>query len=139
MKLLAPVLIASVAVAGGFGLTQVEAGKKASKDDKYVIKTIGEPKSCVRRSQIRSTDVIDNSTIDFKMRGGKIYRNKLPNKCSGLKFEEAFSYRTSTDNLCNVDIIRVLDQTAGRIDVRNACGLGKFQEIEKTRRDQNES
>ncbi|GAB5488970.1 MAG: hypothetical protein Pars2KO_25400 [Parasphingorhabdus sp.] len=139
MKLLAPVLIVSALAAGGFGLTQVEAGKKSSKDDKYVIKTIGEPKSCVRRSRIRSTEVVDNSTIDFKMRGGKIYRNKLPHKCSGLAFEEAFSYRTSTDNLCNVDIIRVLDQTAGRIEERSACGLGKFQEIEKTRKDRVES
>lgn len=139
MKLLAPVLIASAVAAGGFGLTQVEAGKKSSKDDKYIIKTVGEPKSCVRRSQIRSTDVIDNSTIDFKMRGGKIYRNKLPHKCSGLAFEEAFSYRTSTNDLCNVDIIRVLDQTAGRIEERSACGLGKFQEIEKTKRAKNES
>ncbi|MEP2987567.1 MAG: hypothetical protein ABJN65_09740 [Parasphingorhabdus sp.] len=139
MKLLAPVLIASAAAAGGFGLTQVEAGKKSSKDDKYILKTVGEPKSCIRRSQIRSTDVVDNSTIDFKMRGGKIYRNKLPHKCSGLAFEEAFSYRTSTNNLCNVDIIRVLDQTAGRIEERSACGLGQFQEIEKTRRDKNES
>ncbi len=139
MKLLAPVLIASALAAGGFGLTQVEAGKKSSKSDKYVIKTIGEPKSCIRRSQIRSTDVIDDSTIDFKMRDGKIYRNKLPHRCSGLAFEEAFSYRTSTNDLCSVDIIRVLDQTAGRIEERAACGFGKFQEIEKTRRDKAES
>jgi hypothetical protein len=135
MKLLASVLIASAMAAGGFGLAQVEAGKKSSKDEKYIVKEVGEPKRCVRRSQIRSTDVIDDQTIDFKMRGGKIYRNKLPHRCSGLAFEEAFSYRTSTNDLCNVDIIRVLDQTAGRIEERSACGLGMFQEIEKTRRD----
>ena len=134
MKLLTPLLMTAVLAAGSFGFAQLEAGKKRSKDDKYVIKTIGEPKSCIRRSQIRSTDVADSSTIDFKMRGGKTYRNKLPHKCSGLAFEEAFSYRTSTNDLCNVDIIHVLDQTAGRIEERGACGLGKFQEIEKTRR-----
>ena len=67
-----------------------------------------------------------------KCAGGDIYRNKLPNKCSGLAFEEAFSYRTSVNQLCNVDIIRVLDNTAAvRYRERNACGLGKFQQIEK--------
>ena len=131
MRFITPILVASLVAAGGVAY----AGGKSSKDDKYIIKTVGEPKSCVQRSQIRSTDVIDDSTIDFKMRGGAIYRNTLPHKCSGLAFEEAFSYRTSINQLCNVDIIRVLDQTAGRIEERAACGLGKFQKIEKTRRD----
>ena len=130
MRILASLLIGSVLAAGGAAY----AGQKESKDDKYVIKTIGEPKSCINRSQIRSTDVISDSIIDFKMRGGDIYRNTLPNKCGGLAFDEAFSYRTSTNQLCSVDIIRVLDQTAGRVQERNACGLGKFQKIEKTKK-----
>ncbi|WP_109354133.1 hypothetical protein [Sphingorhabdus sp. EL138] len=131
MKLLVPALIgAALTVAGA-----AYAGEKRSKDDKFIIEKVGEPKSCIIRSQIRSTDVIDDRTIDFKMRNGDIYRNTLPNKCSGLRFEEAFSYRTSTNRLCNVDIIRVLDSTAGRIETRSACGLGKFQEITKTKRE----
>lgn len=96
---------------------------------------MGEPKSCVRRSDIRSTDIVDDRTIDFKMRNGDIYRNSLPHRCGGLRFEEAFSYKTSVNQLCHVDIIRVLDTTGGRIDTREACGLGKFQKIEKTKRD----
>lgn len=139
MRKRTPIIIASVIASGGLAFAGVNAGGKSSKDDKYIIETVGEPKSCVRRSQIRSTDVIDDSTIDFKMRGGKIYRNKLPNKCGGLGFEEAFSYRTSINQLCNVDIIRVLDNTGNSLDTRNACGLGKFQEITKTKRHKNES
>ncbi len=131
MKLLAPILMGSILTVAGAAY----AGEKRSKDDRYIIEKIGEPKSCIIRSQIRSTDVIDDRTIDFKMRNGDIYRNTLPNKCSGLRFEEAFSYRTSTNRLCNVDIIRVLDSTAGRIETRGACGLGKFQEITKTKRE----
>ncbi len=134
MKLLTPVLFASAMAVGGLGLTGAFAGEKSSKDDKYIIKTVGEPKSCVRRSDIRSTDVIDDSTIDFKMRNGDIYRNRLPNRCNGLGFEEAFSYRTSVNQLCHVDIIRVLDHTGGRLGTRAACGLGKFQKIEKSKR-----
>lgn len=130
MRILAPLLIGSLVAAGGVAT----AGQKSSKDDKYVITEIGEPENCIRRSQIRSTDVISDSIIDFKMRGGDIYRNTLPNRCSGLAFEEAFSYRTSVNQLCSVDIIRVIDSTAGRIEERNACGLGKFQKIEKVKK-----
>lgn len=135
MKLFAPILIGSIITMGGAAY----AGKNSSKDDKYIIEQVGEPKTCVNRSQIRSTNVINDQIIDFKMRNGDIYRNTLPNKCSGLGFEEAFSYRTSTNRLCNVDIIRVLDSTAGRIETRGACGLGKFQEITKTKREKTDS
>ena len=131
MKKLALVLVASTLAAGGMSY----AAAKPSDDDKYEITEVGEPKSCIIRSQIRQTDVIDDETIDFVMRNGDIYRNKLPYRCNGLGFEEAFSYRTSVNRLCNVDIIRVLDQTAGRIQTRAACGLGKFQQIEKIRKD----
>ncbi len=131
MRLQSTIIIASALAAGSVAF----AAEKASGDDKYEIKTIGEPESCISRSRIRSTDVIDDQTIDFKMSNGDIYRNNLPNKCSGLGFEEAFSYKTSTNQLCSVDIIHVLDQTAGRIETRGACGLGKFQKIEKIPRD----
>ena len=127
MRLQATIIIASALAAGSIAF----AAEKASGDDKYEIRTIGEPKTCVLRSNIRSTDVFDDQTIDFVMRNGDIYRNNLPSKCSGLGFEEAFSYKTSINRLCNVDIIRVLDTTAGRLDTRGACGLGKFQQIEK--------
>ena len=127
MRLQSMIIIASALAAGGVAV----AGEKAAEEEKYEIKAIGEPKSCINRWSIRSTDVIDDQTIDFKMNNGDIYRNKLPNKCGGLRFEEAFSYKTSTNRLCSVDIIYVLSQTGGQLDTRGACGLGKFQQIEK--------
>ncbi len=130
MRILTPLLIGALVATGGVAI----AGKKSSKEDKYEITEIGEPENCIRRSQIRSTDVISDSIIDFKMRGGDVYRNSLPNRCSGLAFEEAFSYRTSVNQLCSVDIIRVIDNSGGAIRERNACGLGKFQKIEKTKK-----
>ncbi|MFT5329311.1 MAG: hypothetical protein ACI9TB_000687 [Parasphingorhabdus sp.] len=131
MRALAPVLISALLVTGGCAAAGTNMGGKSSVDDNYTVKTIGEPKTCIMRSNISSTDVINDQTIDFKMRNGDIYRNVLPHKCSGLGFEEAFSYKTSTNQLCNVDIIHVLTQTGGQLDTRGACGLGKFQQIEK--------
>jgi Family of unknown function (DUF6491) len=91
----------------------------------------GEPVSCITSSQIRSTNVIDDRTIDFKMAGGKVYRNTLTHSCPSLGFEERFSYRTSTNQLCSVDIIRVLQNYGGGLQEGAGCGLGKFQPIEK--------
>ncbi len=134
MRLLAPLLISAVLATGGCVATGGDMGGNSSVNDDYAVRTIGEPKSCVTRWQIRSTDVIDDQTIDFRMNNGDIYRNRLPHRCSGLGFEEAFSYETSTSQLCSVDIIKVIDNTAGRLDTRGACGLGKFQQIEKIKR-----
>ena len=94
-------------------------------------RTVGAPKNCVSTHQIRSTKIINDSTIDFKMAGGKTYRNSLPSSCPGLRRDDAFSYRTSTSQLCNVDIIRVVENFGGRLQEGAGCGLGKFQEIVK--------
>ncbi|MDB5715221.1 MAG: hypothetical protein JWO15_2618 [Sphingomonadales bacterium] len=84
--------------------------------------------SCVQSSSIRETRVHGDSTIDFVMNGGKVYRNTLPNSCPGLGFNETILYKTQTNQLCSVDIITVL-QSPGLM--RGAsCGLGKFQPVE---------
>ena len=98
------------------------------------VRAVGEPKSCVTISQIRSTKVIDSRTIDFRMAGGKTYRNILPQSCPGLKFEDRFSYRTSLNQLCNVDIVHVLHDQGGQLHEGAGCGLGKFQMVEKVKR-----
>lgn len=88
----------------------------------------GEAKSCVQLQNIRQTKVRDDRTIDFVMRGGKVFRNTLPYACPQLGFERAFSYSTSITQLCSVDIITVIRQGAGPF--RGAsCGLGKFVPI----------
>ena len=95
------------------------------------VRAVGAPKNCVSTQQIRSTKIIDNSTIDFKMVGGKTFRNTLSHSCPGLRRDDAFSYRTSTSQLCNVDIIRVVENYGGRLQEGAGCGLGKFQQVER--------
>lgn len=103
----------------------------STKKEPAPVRAVGEPVSCVNLSQIRSTKVIDNSTIDFHMAGKKIYRNSLPQSCPGLKFENRFSYRTSINQLCSVDIVRVLHDQGGQLIEGAGCGLGKFQQVER--------
>ncbi len=119
-------LIPALALLSGGGAAAL-SGKRTPEP----VRAVGEPKSCVSIPHIRSTKVIDNSTIDFRMAGGKTYRNSLPQSCPGLKFEDRFSYRTSLSQLCNVDIVRVLHDQGGQLTEGAGCGLGKFQMVEK--------
>lgn len=111
--------------AGGIAIGQAKDKKPAPE-----VRNIGEPVSCVNIRQIRSTRIIDDKTIDFEMAGGKIFRNSMEHSCPSLKSEDRFSYRTSLNQLCNVDIIYVLHDYGGRLQEGAGCGLGKFQQIE---------
>lgn len=87
----------------------------------------GPAKTCISRSRIQSTAVRDDQTIDFFMRDGSVFRNRLPSPCPGLGFERAFGYATSIDQFCSVDIITVVRQSPPRRGA--SCGLGPFQPV----------
>jgi hypothetical protein len=88
----------------------------------------GPPENCIELRNIRSSRVLSDQIIDFELIDGRIMRNVLPYRCSGLGFSEAFTYSTSLTRLCSVDIITVLNQGGG--PARGAtCGLGQFQPV----------
>lgn len=90
----------------------------------------GDAVNCLTLTNIRETRVRSDSVIDFYTLGGKVYRNTLPNSCPSLGFEERFSYATSLSQLCNVDIITVLQNGGGNLMRGASCGLGKFQPVQ---------
>lgn len=83
----------------------------------------GEKIQCVPLYMINQTRVLDDKTILFEMKNGDVWRNELPFACHGLKREDRFSYKTSTGQLCSMDIITVLP-TMGIPGP--TCGLGEF-------------
>lgn len=89
------------------------------------------PEHCLSLIRIDRTDVLDDQNIIFYMRGGKIYRNVLPHRCSGLRNRDAFMYRTTMNQLCDLDIITVLDQIGIGFTQGNSCGLSTFQPVTK--------
>ena len=83
---------------------------------------------CVNLRQIRESLVRSDKVIDFVLLDGTTLRNRLPYGCPQLGFERAFTYATSLDKLCSVDIITVIIQGGG--PSRGAsCGLGQFTPI----------
>lgn len=87
---------------------------------------VGEARSCVPLSQIRSTQVRDDWTIDFMGPGDTVWRNTLTQRCPSLGFEKAITYETSLSQLCNTDIVYVLRNTSGVPERGAACSLGEF-------------
>jgi hypothetical protein len=85
---------------------------------------------CIDTRRISRTTVVDPETILFYMRGGDIYRNTLPRKCTSLAREKRFSYRTTVSRLCNIDVITVL-YDAGGLTRGPSCGLGMFHPVTK--------
>jgi len=85
-----------------------------------------EPVRCVALSRIDRTEVIDNQTVAFFMRGRDIFLNRLDVECPRLDHERRFSYRTSTGQLCAIDRITVIENTGFGLGAGASCGLGMF-------------
>ena len=85
----------------------------------------GDPVNCVQTNRIRSTHVVDDQTVDFRMNDGTVLRNTLPMSCPGLNMAGAFSYRPTGSQLCSVDMITVV-HTGGGPRRGASCGLGQF-------------
>lgn len=106
---------------GLLGLTLASTGFAA---DKPTPAEGGE--RCVQIKDIRRTEVVDNQNILFYVRNKKVYNNHLPHSCGGLAAGNAFQYETSQSELCDTDIIRVVNSTTGELLPGASCGLGLF-------------
>jgi hypothetical protein len=88
-----------------------------------------EPVECLTASRIERTQVIDERTILFYMRGGDIYRNQLSVNCRPLLREKSFSYELRTSRLCDIDFITVIEHMGSTLREGVSCGLGKFYPV----------
>jgi len=108
-------------------LAQYPQGAKEKELAKY--ERTGKRESCIQRNRIESTQIVDASTILFFV-GGQVYLNELQQKCAFLSPMRGISYTTSINQLCNTDIISVVETG---MPVRNlgACNLGQFELLQK--------
>jgi len=93
-------------------------------DETFIDRT---PIDCVSTTRIRSTEVIDDRTIVFYLRGGRVYSNILDHDCPSLLREDLFAYEARGGRLCSSDFIRVLPRSG--FGIGPSCGLGDFHPI----------
>ena len=123
---IAAIVLAAGALSGA-GCTQAGPATTSSRRAPPAAVAAGAPVDCVLTRLIDDTRVFGDSTIDFHMRDGTIYRNTLPHSCPNLGFDERFAYKTTTGQLCSLDTITVLP--TGSSIPGPTCGLGKFQPV----------
>lgn len=88
---------------------------------------IGEQRDCLPLTQFSNTRIRDDNTIDFiGGAGNKVWRVTLPNRCSGLKSADTFTYETSLSQLCRQDIIYPLNRYGNDFQRGPGCGLAPF-------------
>jgi hypothetical protein len=121
----APIIVC-LALLGLAGLASTSA-RPLKPEEEARITPVGKPVNCLRITEIDQSRVRNDQTIDFYMRGGRVFRSHLPYACSQLAFEERFAYNPQTQELCSSDIITVL---VGPSPMQGpSCGLGPFQEV----------
>ena len=86
---------------------------------------------CVRIASIDDIRILNDRTLLFEMRAGESYRNDLPRNCPGLDENDTLMYRSTVGQLCNIDIITVLDDWGFGFAPGVSCGLGMFHPVDE--------
>jgi Family of unknown function (DUF6491) len=89
------------------------------------------PEDCISVNRIRNTEVLDDRTILFYMRGSRVYRNFLRDNCPNLGRSKRFLLESRTGRLCESDLITVLEQFSSRLDPGFTCRIGAFHPVTK--------
>ena len=85
------------------------------------------PERCISTNRIRDTEILDDETVLFYMRGRRAYINMLDYTCNGLSNAGRFAMEVRSGRLCSVDTITVI-YVSSRIPGMT-CRLGEFYPI----------
>ena len=125
LKVAAPTILLALAACTAAGESSTQTASNAPTPRVLEGRAVGEPVSCVNNRDIEDTDAVTDRVILFHMRGGKTYRNDLPQSCPRVSRPGTAIVHTSTiDRLCSIDTVQVVDPTSGFN--YGACQLGKF-------------
>ena len=116
----APVIASSVSEKGEARLARILEGRVA-----------GEPQQCIFLPQIRNTQIISGTAIIYDA-GHTIYVNRPESGARWLSQGDVLVTKPHANELCNVDIVRLLDQ--GTQFQRGSVGLGDFVPYTRVRR-----
>ena len=110
------------------GAMLLSLASAVAQEDEGKDKEDDEPLRCVSMSSIRTTKIIDDSTVLF-YQGRRIFVNRLDRECVGLARNGSFTYQVQSGaryvRLCDSDSITVLEPGGRGFN----CGLGLFDPI----------
>ena len=86
-------------------------------------RTAGKPQDCINQQLIRSSTIINRTAIVYEMSNGTYYVNR-PNGANFLHDNLILLTSTQSNQLCGVDIVRLVDNSSGM--TMGSVGLGKF-------------
>jgi len=87
-------------------------------------RTAGPPTDCIRQNEISSSQIVDRTAILYRMNDGTIYVNRPTSGANFLRRDQVLVTDTHSDQLCSVDIVRLLD--SGTHMSSGSVGLGPF-------------
>ena len=70
------------------------------------------PQRCISRFRRNDLEIVDRNTILFKNGRNLVYRNDPEGGCAGLDPSRTIVTTSISDDLCQGDIIRVVDQVS---------------------------
>ncbi len=87
------------------------------------------PTRCISLLDLQRTEILDDRTILFHMRGGTVYLNHLGRECPGLEREKRFMYSPTSTQLCAIDGVTVIEKWDFGFTRGFTCALGRFDPI----------
>jgi hypothetical protein len=106
-------------------LAVADTTRVAAQDDSASV-----AQTCIYRTGIDHTRVLDDRNILFFMHNRTKYRNTLLGTCPGLRAENHFIYgQDMANSLCKGNVINVLAYEFGSATRGASCWLGMFQPL----------
>ncbi len=91
----------------------------------------GEPVNCISFRDIRSTEIVDDTAIVYRV-GRTLYVNRPRGGAGSLDRDDVLVTRTTQSRLCSIDVVHLYD-SASRIQ-SGFVSLGEFVPYERPRR-----
>ena len=96
-------------------------------DDDYT-----EERSCLRRREIDSIEIVDESVVVFRGRiKNRVWVNRFSQPCVGLRRDMVVTTRARSGSICRLDAIDARHRAASPFEPAVRCYLGGFQAIDE--------
>ncbi len=91
---------------------------------------------CLPVYSYNSVDILDNRHVVFKGTGGRLWLNRLRNRCTGLRRNDTLKFDVRASQLCSLDTFEAISlNVVGPTRTSATCSLGEFMPITKEQLD----